>query len=211
MKNPFIAGNWVRGENFFGRQDLIQEVLDGGPRYMWITGTRRFGKTSVLKQLEALADQGEYQSRYLALFWAWQGAMDIDGFGESLLEACEDAEERVERLGISIDDLEGKSVFEILRLLKRRARQQNLTLMLLCDIVAQLPYSDIRDNLISSSMLPIDMLRCKLSFFGATKFDPRSDRWVRITMYQDAPFPDEIHTVDADDWSSAARYRVRGG
>ena len=67
--------------------------------------------------------------------------------------------------------------------------------------LAQLPYADIRDNLISSSMLPIDLLRCKLSFFGATKFDPRSDRWVRITMYQDAPFPDEIHTVDADDWS----------
>ncbi|MCH7674534.1 hypothetical protein IH879_06240 [candidate division KSB1 bacterium] len=25
MKNPFIAGNWVRGENFFGRRNLIKE------------------------------------------------------------------------------------------------------------------------------------------------------------------------------------------
>ena len=41
-------------------------------------------------------------------------------------------------------------------------------------------------------MLPIDLLRCKLSFFGATKFDPRSDRWVRICMYQDAPYPNEM-------------------
>ena len=41
-------------------------------------------------------------------------------------------------------------------------------------------------------MLPIDMLRCKLSFFGATKFDPRSDRWVRICMFKDAPFPKEL-------------------
>lgn len=54
------------------------------------------------------------------------------------------------------------------------------------------PYSEIQDNLISAEMLPIDLLRCKLSFFGATKFDPRSDRWVRICMYQDAPFPDEL-------------------
>jgi len=53
------------------------------------------------------------------------------------------------------------------------------------------PYSEIQDNLISAQMLPIDLLRCKLSFFGATKFDPRSDRWVRICMYQDAPFPHE--------------------
>jgi hypothetical protein len=53
------------------------------------------------------------------------------------------------------------------------------------------PYAEIQDNLIAADMLPIDILRCKLSFFGATKFDPRSDRWVRICMYQDAPFPHE--------------------
>ncbi|MEM8813616.1 MAG: hypothetical protein AAGF59_13450 [Pseudomonadota bacterium] len=62
------------------------------------------------------------------------------------------------------------------------------------------PYSEIRDNLIGSDLLPVDMLRCKLSFFGATRFDPRSDRWVRITMYQNAPFPDELHIVPEDDW-----------
>jgi hypothetical protein len=54
------------------------------------------------------------------------------------------------------------------------------------------PYAEIQDNLIAADMLPVDMLRCKLSFFGATKFDPRSDRWVRICMYQDAPFPHEL-------------------
>ena len=59
--------------------------------------------------------------------------------------------------------------------------------------LAQLhPYAEIQDNLIDATMLPIDLLRCKLSFFGATKFDPRSDRWVRISMYQDAPFPHEL-------------------
>lgn len=66
-------------------------------------------------------------------------------------------------------------------------------------LVASKQYSEIFDNTISSKMLPIDLLRCKLSFFGATKFDPRSDRWVRITMYQGAPFPDEISTLDPDD------------
>jgi hypothetical protein len=62
------------------------------------------------------------------------------------------------------------------------------------------PYSEIRDNLISAEMTPIDLLRCKLAFFGATRFDPRSDRWVRITMYQDAPLPDELHMLPEDDW-----------
>jgi hypothetical protein len=63
------------------------------------------------------------------------------------------------------------------------------------------PYADIQDNLIAQTLLPIDLLRCKLSFFGATKFDPRSDRWVRINMYQNAPFPHELSQVSADDWS----------
>ncbi|NIP75283.1 MAG: hypothetical protein GTN45_01200 [Xanthomonadales bacterium] len=68
-------------------------------------------------------------------------------------------------------------------------------------IAARLPYAEIRDNTIAAEMLPIDLLRCKLSFFGATRFDPRSDRWVRITMYQDAPFPDELADSDVDAWT----------
>ncbi len=66
-------------------------------------------------------------------------------------------------------------------------------------LAMRLPYAEIRDNTIAADMLPIDLLRCKLSFFGATKFDPRSDRWVRITMFQGAPFPDELAESDPDD------------
>jgi hypothetical protein len=54
------------------------------------------------------------------------------------------------------------------------------------------PYAEVQDNVIASDMLPIDLLRCKLSFFGATKFDPRSDRWVRICMYQGCSYPHEL-------------------
>ena len=64
--------------------------------------------------------------------------------------------------------------------------------------VFTLPYAEIQDNTISAEMQPIDLLRCKLSFFGASKFDPRSDRWLRITMYQGAPFPNELATLDPD-------------
>jgi hypothetical protein len=63
------------------------------------------------------------------------------------------------------------------------------------------PYAEVRDNTIHAAMLPIDLLRAKLSFFGATHFDPRSDRWVRITMFQGAPFPGELATADPDTWT----------
>jgi hypothetical protein len=54
------------------------------------------------------------------------------------------------------------------------------------------PFAEIQDNLIAAGTLPIDMLRCKLAFFGASHFDPRSDRWVRIALFQGQPFPDEL-------------------
>ncbi|MEQ8900224.1 MAG: hypothetical protein RID11_18370 [Roseovarius sp.] len=62
---------------------------------------------------------------------------------------------------------------------------------------ARHPFAEIRDNLIDADMLPIDLLRCKLAFFGATRFDPRSDRWVRISLFQGAPYPDDLNPGDA--------------
>lgn len=67
-------------------------------------------------------------------------------------------------------------------------------------INARAPYGEIHDNTISADVLPIDMLRCKLAFFGATRFDPRSDRWVRISMYGGAPYPEDLANSDADRW-----------
>lgn len=58
--------------------------------------------------------------------------------------------------------------------------------------VAARPYAEIRDNLIGADLRAVDILRFKLAFFGATRFDPRSDRWVRITLFRDAPLPDDI-------------------
>ena len=63
-------------------------------------------------------------------------------------------------------------------------------------IIEQFPYSEIQDNTIGENLVPIDMLRLKLSFFGALKFDPRSDKWLRICMFQGAPLPNELKDYD---------------
>ncbi len=63
-------------------------------------------------------------------------------------------------------------------------------------IIEKFPYSEIQDNTIGENLVPIDMLRLKLSFFGALKFDPRSDKWLRICMFQGAPLPNELEDYD---------------
>jgi len=66
-------------------------------------------------------------------------------------------------------------------------------------IIEKFPYSEIQDNTTGATLVPIDMLRFKLSFFGAVKFDPRSDKWLRINMYQGAPLPHEMK-FSSDNW-----------
>ena len=63
-------------------------------------------------------------------------------------------------------------------------------------VIEKFPYSEIQDNTISEKTIPIDMLRLKLSFFGALKFDPKSDKWLRICMFQGAPLPHELKNLD---------------
>ncbi len=66
-------------------------------------------------------------------------------------------------------------------------------------IAASHPYAEVRDNLIAEDMLPIDLMRCKLAFFGASHFDPRSDKWVRICLFQGAPYPLDLKEGVAHD------------
>ena len=66
-------------------------------------------------------------------------------------------------------------------------------------IAEKFPYAEIQDNTIGSKLIPIDMLRLKLSFFGANKFDPRSDKWLRICMFQGAPLPNELNSF-SEQW-----------
>ena len=64
-------------------------------------------------------------------------------------------------------------------------------------IAARHPYAEIRDNLIDAAMSPVNLLRCKLAFFGADRFDPRSDRWLRISLFAGEPFPEDIVATHA--------------
>lgn len=117
----------------------------------------------------------------------------------------EDGAEREQPLGIARD------IARFYGVLRTRDRNERVAALLLqhpefrhlvrrVQISLLHPYAEIRDNLLSADMRPIDLLRAKLACFGATRFDPKSDRWVRITMFQHAPLFDEIGHCNPDDW-----------
>ncbi|MEP1208943.1 MAG: hypothetical protein ABJM29_13645 [Rhizobiaceae bacterium] len=79
------------------------------------------------------------------------------------------------------------------------AHPQHRDIVRRAQTVTRHPYAEIRDNLVADTIRPIDLLRCKLSFFGASKFDPRSDRWTRITLFQGAPTARDLSPDNASD------------
>jgi hypothetical protein len=66
--------------------------------------------------------------------------------------------------------------------------------------MAQTQYGEIRANLLHKEVLPMHLLRCKLAFFGVSKFDPKSALWVRNTMFQGAPVVSDLGNEFKDDW-----------
>jgi DNA-binding winged helix-turn-helix (wHTH) protein len=134
---PFVVGQWVRRENFYGRAAIIDEVLDGNRNWLWLLGTRRIGKTSVLKQLEHLAlnspDLG-----FLPVFWDLQGADRPEELHLDFADALLDAEERLEQVGIGLTEVRADDCFDSLGRLRRKLLSRDLRLLLLCDEVEEL-------------------------------------------------------------------------
>jgi len=186
--------------------DLAADMASVRPPYLIATRT-----------VEELGEQ-------LVETFSWALDIDFDSVSESA-QFWYISEEKLEpRLGLRYEEtgaeLEqpldiARQVKELAGALANTERAQSIA-EFLCDYpehrnaalrvqtAAMYPYAEIRDNLISECCLPIDMLRAKLAFFGASKFDPKSDRWTRITLYQGAPLfgdiADPAPGFDADDW-----------
>ena len=117
---PFVVGQWVRGDRFYGRESILAEVLEGPRESLWLLGTRRMGKTSVLKQLENRTNRTD--SGFVPLFWDFQGADQPSELHLSFHDALLDAEERLADLGIDVATLDPEDLFASLAKLRRQLR-----------------------------------------------------------------------------------------
>ncbi|MEJ2085359.1 MAG: protein kinase [Acidobacteriota bacterium] len=133
---PYVVGQWVRGERFYGRTQILTEILDGPRESLWLLGTRRIGKTSVLKQLEHLTSTDE--SPFVPLFWDLQGADNPSELHLSFYDALLDAEDRFLALGAEMESLDEGDLFASLSRLRRHLGRTGKRLLLLCDEAEEL-------------------------------------------------------------------------
>ena len=111
----------------------------------------------------------------------------------------------------------GKMVSELYHFLKENsAETKNLTIAKFLLIhpeyrgiirriqtLTNYPFGEVSDNILAKNTLPLNMLRFKLSFFGASRYDPKSDRWLRVSFFAGAPFYEELNSQNVEDWGFA--------
>src|SRR5690606_20055647 len=100
MRIPYNVGRWVRGKNHYGRQRLIDYLLHAPDSAIWLVGTRRMGKTSLLRQLELLTSAPD--STYVPLFWDLQGCQTARDLSDELFYSLEDVAARFAESGIDV-------------------------------------------------------------------------------------------------------------
>ena len=131
--NPFIVGDWIkRDKDFFGRADLIEKYLALDRQYCWLIGSRRMGKTSLLRYLQR---QYQKQDGLLPLFWDVSGANSAYDLKICFLDSLESAINDFEQydIDLDIDKLEDDSILTIFRWLNRTCNKHGLRIILLID------------------------------------------------------------------------------
>ncbi|MCY3992052.1 MAG: ATP-binding protein [Caldilineaceae bacterium] len=132
MRNPYTVGRWLRGADHYGREQLLEYLVSAEDPAIWVVGTRRMGKTSLLRQLEWLLTTQE-NADFVPLFWDLQGSETKDDFDYELFLAVEDEMARFEALGVDVSALYNRDAIQILRTLQRALKARDKQLLLLID------------------------------------------------------------------------------
>ncbi len=137
MRNPYVTGPYVSGRRHYGRRDLLDSLLHDEAHAHWVIGSRRIGKTSLLRQLEAIALSGEHREqserKLLPIFWDMQGCNTFASLGCYLVDALQERLDQILELGLPNEVAQDENLLTLLPALRRTVRNSGRELLLLCD------------------------------------------------------------------------------
>tara|TARA_B110000503_G_scaffold128050_1_gene198539 strand:+ start:13 stop:1434 length:1422 start_codon:yes stop_codon:yes gene_type:complete len=193
--------------------ELYPELVDGLEEYMWVDESHQVcPEMPVAELLEVIEDKYDWalaidfsKQESIGTFWYRSAEKMEPRLGQTDIDKGMDKE-----MPLGIGRCVRECYDRVCDYNQARAKQnvahfivQNPTysgIVGRIQTMAQSRYGDIRENLVHTDVLPIHLLRCKLSFFGVSKFDPRSRLWVRNTMFQGAPLISDFGKLLVDDW-----------
>lgn len=126
MRNPYVVGSPVFGDDFYDHETLIEDLLDLRRQCIYLVGNRRMGKTSLLQRVED-------QALCVALFLSLQGTGgDPDRMGEALVRRIERKAPRVPPLQDVHLDTHG-DICDVVESLTHAAEARGFRVLLLWD------------------------------------------------------------------------------
>lgn len=127
MRNPYTPGPPVTQERFYGRIELIKEILSGQERQILIIGAPRMGKTSLLQHLNTTTSN-------INLYFSFETINSSKDF-ESLFEGACNRQSELDVKGVFN---KAKSLRDILQALDENLQNIGIQMFLLLDEVHQL-------------------------------------------------------------------------
>lgn len=127
---PYVVGQWVRGDRFYGRHALLREALEGPRDRTWLVGMRRVGKTSLLRRVEQAAGSAP-GGAFVPVVWDLQGSDEPDELDLGLHDALLDVESRLAGTGVELPPPgpAAETIADLAAALGERGRR----LLVLCD------------------------------------------------------------------------------
>lgn len=126
--NPYVVGSWVNGAGFYGHIGLRYNLLYDPNRELWVVGTRRVGKTSLLRQV--MSDAGP---EFLSLYWDMQACQSADDLNAELNYSLEERAEALHCINVDVDSLATKDFRQALQTVSLAAASHNRQILLLID------------------------------------------------------------------------------
>lgn len=188
---PYVIGQWVNGDRFYGRTAVLAELATTPVPRSWWAGLRRVGKTSLLRELDHRAAQDPRLRRW-PLVWDFQGLTSAADLTDSFAEALLDAEEVLDGLAAAVPE----NPFLALPELGRRARARGGELWVLID------EADALLDLVTVAAPAIVELCCALAAAGLRVVVVSSPRLADIGLDPSSPrfVPGLAETLGAPRW-----------
>jgi hypothetical protein len=131
MRVPYMVGRFVKGETHYGRERVIEHLLHAPDNALWLVGTRRVGKTSMLRHLEVLTVAPD--SRFVPVYWSFEGQETARNLSDELVFALEEVAHRFTPFGIDVNDFAGADALIVLRRIAMALTPHGRQLLILID------------------------------------------------------------------------------
>lgn len=132
MPNPYIVGSPIdNADQFYGRKELLNSILNSSNRTFCIIGLRRVGKTSLLKRLEELFEE---QNQKIAIYLSLQGRYNSYKMGHAVLKALAKKKAKHEVIkNFYYNHEEPIDLVQVLEQWKDHCEEHNVNTLLLVD------------------------------------------------------------------------------